>query len=451
MNDKEDNNAEKKPFTLFNNETGQSIEIPVLQGSEGPDVLDIRKLHEETGMFTYDPGFTSTASCESEITYIDGLKGILRHRGYDIQELASKSEFLEVCYLLLHGELPSIEDKNKFIDVISNHTMLHEQLVYLYRGFRRDAHPMAIMVGVVGALSAFYHDSTDFSDIKQRMVACHRLIAKIPTIGAMAYKYSVGQPFVYPRNDLSYTENFLYMTFSVPTEEFKISPNIVKAMDRFFILHADHEQNASTSTVRLAGSSGANPFACIAAGIASLWGPAHGGANEAVIKMLEEIGDIENIPMFINRAKDKNDPFRLMGFGHRVYKNYDPRAKVMKESAHDVLKEINNNNDPLLKIAIELEKIALQDPYFIDKKLYPNVDFYSGIILKALGFPTSMFTVLFAIGRTVGWISQWKEMIEDPINKIGRPRQLYKGKVSRNYQLEDNRDKKSIFNWLWKK
>ena len=451
MSDKEDNNAEKKPFTLFNNETGQSIEIPVLQGSEGPDVLDIRKLYEETGMFTYDPGFTSTASCESEITYIDGLKGILRHRGYDIQELASKSEFLEVCYLLLHGELPSIEDKNKFIDVISNHTMLHEQLVYLYRGFRRDAHPMAIMVGVVGALSAFYHDSTDFSDIKQRMVACHRLIAKIPTIGAMAYKYSVGQPFVYPRNDLSYTENFLYMTFSVPTEEFKISPNIVKAMDRFFILHADHEQNASTSTVRLAGSSGANPFACIAAGIASLWGPAHGGANEAVIKMLEEIGDIENIPMFINRAKDKNDPFRLMGFGHRVYKNYDPRAKVMKESAYDVLKEINNNNDPLLKIAIELEKIALQDSYFIEKKLYPNVDFYSGIILKALGFPTSMFTVLFAIGRTVGWISQWKEMIEDPINKIGRPRQLYVGSQAREYQSIERREKKSIFDWLWKK
>ena len=368
MNDKEDNNAEKKPFTLFNNETGQSIEIPVLQGSEGPDVLDIRKLHEETGMFTYDPGFTSTASCESEITYIDGLKGILRHRGYDIQELASKSEFLEVCYLLLHGELPSIEDKNKFIDVISNHTMLHEQLVYLYRGFRRDAHPMAIMVGVVGALSAFYHDSTDFSDIEQRMIACHRLIAKIPTIGAMAYKYSVGQPFVYPKNDLTYSENLLYMTFSVPTEEFHISPKIVKALDKFLILHADHEQNASTSTVRLAGSSGANPFACIAAGIASLWGPAHGGANEAVIKMLEDIGDISNISKFIAKAKDRNDPFRLMGFGHRVYKNYDPRASVMKESAHEVLKELDNGNDPLLNIALELEKIALKDDYFISKK-----------------------------------------------------------------------------------
>ena len=401
-------------------------------------------------MFTYDPGYTSTASCESSITYVDGSKGTLLHRGYDIQELASKSEFLEVCYLLLHGDLPSPEDKQKFINVIANHTMLHEQLVNLLRGFRRDAHPMAIMVGVVGALSAFYHDSTDFSDINQRMTACHRLIAKIPTIGAMAYKYSLGQPFVYPRNDLSYAENFLYMTFSVPTKDFTISPKIVKAMDRFFILHADHEQNASTSTVRLAGSSGANPFACIAAGIASLWGPAHGGANEAVIKMLEEIGEIDNIPKFINKAKDKNDPFRLMGFGHRVYKNYDPRATVMKKSAHEVLSELKVD-DPLLKIAVELEKIALNDNYFNEKKLFPNVDFYSGIILKALGFPTSMFTVLFAIGRTVGWVSQWKEMIEDPINKIGRPRQLYKGHKAREYQLEEKREKKSIFNWLWKK
>ena len=451
MSDYEDIETKIKTFTLFNDDTGQSYQIPILHGSDGPDVLDIRKLYQEIGVFTYDPGFTSTASCESAITYIDGNKGILRHRGYDIQELASKSEFLEVCYLLLHGDLPSSEDKKKFINVISNHTMLHEQLVYLYRGFRRDAHPMAIMVGVVGALSAFYHDSTDFSDINQRMIACHRLIAKIPTIGAMAYKFSIGQPFVYPRNDLSYAENFLYMTFSVPTKNFKISPNIVKAMDRFFILHADHEQNASTSTVRLAGSSGANPFACIAAGIASLWGPAHGGANEAVIKMLEEIGDIENIPNYIERAKDKNDPFRLMGFGHRVYKNYDPRAAVMKQSAHDVLNELNKMNDPLLKIALKLEKIALEDDYFIEKKLFPNVDFYSGIILKALGFPTSMFTVLFAIGRTVGWISQWKEMIEDPINKIGRPRQLYKGHKAREYQIEDKRDKKSIFNWLWKK
>ena len=450
MADYEDIDTTKKPFTLFNNESGQSYEIPVLKGTEGPNVLDIRKLYQETGMFTYDPGYTSTASCESSITYVDGSKGILLHRGYDIQELASKSEFLEVCYLLLHGDLPSSEDKKKFINVIANHTMLHEQLVHLYRGFRRDAHPMAIMVGVVGALSAFYHDSTDISDINQRMTACHRLIAKIPTIGAMAYKYSLGQPFVYPRNDLSYAENFLYMTFSVPTKDFTISPKIVKAMDRFFILHADHEQNASTSTVRLAGSSGANPFACIAAGIASLWGPAHGGANEAVIKMLEEIGEIDNIPKFINKAKDKNDPFRLMGFGHRVYKNYDPRATVMKKSAHEVLSELKVD-DPLLKIAVELEKIALNDNYFNEKKLFPNVDFYSGIILKALGFPTSMFTVIFAIGRTVGWVSQWKEMIEDPINKIGRPRQLYKGHKSREYQLEEKREKKSIFNWLWKK
>jgi len=450
MADYEDNKLNNKPFTLFNNETGQSYEIPILKGTEGPNVLDIRNLYKETGMFTYDPGYTSTASCDSKITFIDGNKGILRHRGYDIIDLATKSEFLEVCYLLLHGDLPSPEDKHKFMNVIRKHTMLHDQLVYLYRGFRRDAHPMAIMVGVVGALSAFYHDSTDFSDINQRMVACHRLIAKIPTIGAMAYKYSIGQPFVFPRNDLSYAENLLYMTFSVPTQKYEISPNIVKALDRFLILHADHEQNASTSTVRLAGSSGANPFACIAAGIASLWGPAHGGANEAVIKMLEEIEDVKNISKYITKAKDKNDPFRLMGFGHRVYKNYDPRATVMKESAHEVLQELNVSDDPLLKIAIELEKIALNDNYFIEKKLYPNIDFYSGIILKALGFPTSMFTVLFAIGRTVGWISQWKEMIEDPINKIGRPRQLYKGSNSRKYQLESSREKKSIFNWLWK-
>ncbi len=451
MADYEDKKVNDKQFTLFNNESGKSYQIPLIESKDGPNVLDIRKLYQETGLFTFDPGFTSTASCESGITYIDGEKGILRHRGYDINDLASKSEFLEVCYLLLHGELPSPEDKQKFKDVITNHTMLHEQLVNLYRGFRRDAHPMAIMVGVVGALSAFYHDSTDFSDINQRMIACHRLIAKIPTIGSMAYKYSIGQPFVYPRNDLSYAENFLYMTFSVPSEDYKVSPKIVRAMDRFFTLHADHEQNASTSTVRLAGSSGANPFACIAAGIASLWGPAHGGANEAVIKMLEQIDDVSNIQKFIDKAKDKNDSFRLMGFGHRVYKNYDPRATVMKESAHEVLEELNMQDDPLLKIAIELEKIALKDEYFISKKLFPNVDFYSGIILKALGFPTSMFTVLFAIGRTVGWISQWKEMIEDPINKIGRPRQLYTGYKARTYQVESSREKKSIFNWLWKK
>ena len=451
MADYEDNISNDKPFTLFNNETGESIEIPIIKGSEGPNVLDIRNLYKETGLFTYDPGFTSTASCDSSITFIDGNKGILRHRGYEITDLAKNSDFLEVCYLLLHGDLPSSEDKKKFENVISKHTMVHEQLVHLYRGFRRDAHPMAIMVGVVGALSAFYHDSTDFSDINQRMIACHRLIAKIATIGAMAYKYSVGQPFVYPKNNLSYSENFLHMTFSVPTEDYKINPKIAKAMDKFFILHADHEQNASTSTVRLAGSSGANPFACIAAGIASLWGPAHGGANEAVIKMLEEIGSVENIPKYIDKAKDKNDPFRLMGFGHRVYKNYDPRASVMKQSAYEVLEELKKLDDPLLKIAIELEKIALNDKFFIEKKLYPNVDFYSGIILNALGFPKSMFTVLFAIGRTVGWISQWKEMIEDPINKIGRPRQLYMGEKSREYQIVESREKKSIFKWLWKK
>ena len=451
MADYENTKNNNKPFTLFNNETGQSFDIPVLSGTEGPNVLDIRRLNKETGMFTYDPGFTSTASCDSAITFINGNKGILRHRGYDIKDLATNSNFLEVCYLLLHGELPSLQDKSKFETVISNHTMLHEQLVNLYRGFRRDAHPMAIMVGVVGALSAFYHDSTDFSNIDQRKAACHRLIAKIATIGAMAYKYSIGQPFVYPRNDLSYAENFLYMTFSVPTQKYIINSKLAKAMDRFFILHADHEQNASTSTVRLAGSSGANPFACIAAGIASLWGPAHGGANEAVIKMLEEIGDIKYIPEYISKAKDKSDPFRLMGFGHRVYKNYDPRASVMKESAHEVLNELNQLDNPLLKIALELEKIALKDSYFIEKKLYPNVDFYSGMILKAMGFPTSMFTVIFAIGRTVGWISQWKEMIEDPINKIGRPRQLYTGEQARSYQIAETREKKSIFNWLWKK
>ena len=452
MSDYDDNNNvnSTKPFTLFDNDTGDSYEIPVIKSTEGPKVLDIGTLFNKTGMFTYDPGFTSTASCSSSITFIDGFKGILRHRGYNIKDLAEKSDFLEVCYLLLHGELPSPEDKNKFQDVIKSHTMLNEQLVYFYRGFRRDAHPMAIMVGVVGALSAFYHDSTDFSDLNQRMIACHRLVAKIATIGAMAFKYSKGQPFVYPKNNFSYSENFLNMSFSLPSEKYTINPVISRAMDKFFILHADHEQNASTSTVRLAGSSGANPFACIAAGIASLWGPAHGGANEAVIHMLEEINSIDNIPKYIDMAKDKNNPFRLMGFGHRVYKNYDPRADVMKKTAHQVMEELNKKDDPLLKIALELEKIALNDEYFIEKKLYPNVDFYSGIILQAIGFPTSMFTVLFAIGRTVGWISQWKEMIEDPVNKIGRPRQLYKGKKSREYLKVDSREKKSIFNWLWK-
>jgi len=451
MAEDKNKNDKIKPFTLFNNETGQSFKIPVISGSDGPNVLDIRSVYNETGMFTYDPGFTSTASCESSITYIDGHKGVLRYRGYDIKDLATHSNFIEVCYLLLHGDLPSPADRQKFENVIRRHTMLHEQIVNLYRGFRRDAHPMAIMVGVVGALSAFYHNNADYSDPNQRMIACHRLVSKIATIGSMAYKYSIGQPFVFPKNDLSYTENFLNMTFSVPTQEYKINSIVTKALDRFFILHADHEQNASTSTVRLAGSSGANPFACIAAGIASLWGPAHGGANEAVILMLEEIGEMKNISNYIKKAKDKNDSFRLMGFGHRVYKNYDPRAEVMKESAHEVLKELNMSNDPLLEIALELENIALKDSYFIEKKLYPNVDFYSGIILKAIGFPTSMFTVLFAIGRTIGWVSQWKEMIEDPINKIGRPRQLYVGSQAREYQIIERREKKSIFDWLWKK
>tara|TARA_B100000745_G_scaffold111321_1_gene71563 strand:+ start:116 stop:1252 length:1137 start_codon:yes stop_codon:yes gene_type:complete len=377
MTDDKDKKDQLKPFTLFNNETGQSFEIPIISGNDGPNVLDIRSIYKETGMFTYDPGFTSTASCESAITYIDGHKGILRYRGYDIKDLATHSNFIEVCYLLLHGDLPSPADRKKFGNVIKQHTMLHEQIVNLYRGFRRDAHPMAIMVGVVGALSAFYHNNADYSDPDQRMIACHRLVSKIATIGSMAYKYSLGQPFVFPKNDLPYTENFLRMTFSVPTQEYKVNPIVAKALDRFFILHADHEQNASTSTVRLAGSSGANPFACIAAGIASLWGPAHGGANEAVILMLEEIGDVKNIPNYLEKARDKNDPFRLMGFGHRVYKNYDPRAEVMKESAHIVLKELDISDNPLLEIALELEKIALKDEYFIEKKLYPNVDFYS--------------------------------------------------------------------------
>ena len=451
MTDDKDKKYQLKPFTLFNNETGQSFEIPIISGNDGPNVLDIRSIYKETGMFTYDPGFTSTASCESAITYIDGHKGILRYRGYDIKDLATHSNFIEVCYLLLHGDLPSPADRKKFGNVMKQHTMLHEQIVNLYRGFRRDAHPMAIMVGVVGALSAFYHNNADYSDPDQRMIACHRLVSKIATIGSMAYKYSIGQPFVFPKNDLPYAENFLRMTFSVPTQEYKVNPIVAKALDRFFILHADHEQNASTSTVRLSGSSGANPFACIAAGIASLWGPAHGGANEAVILMLEEIGDIKNIPNYLEKARDKKDPFRLMGFGHRVYKSFDPRAEVMKESAHIVLKELDLSDNPLLEIALELEKIALKDEYFIEKKLYPNVDFYSGIILKAIGFPTSMFTVLFAIGRTIGWVSQWKEMIEDPVNKIGRPRQLYTGSKERKYQKIETREKKSIFDWLWKK
>ena len=411
---------------------GTNHAYPVLDGSVGPEVVDIRKFYGETGMFTYDPGFTSTASCQSAITYIDGDKGVLLHRGYPIDQLAEQSTFMEVAYLLLHGDLPKQKELTEFTYTISRHTMLHEQLATFYRGFRRDAHPMAIMCGVVGALSAFYHDSTDITDPKQRMIASHRLIAKMPTIAAMAYKYSAGQPFVYPRNDLSYTANFLRMTFSVPAEEYEPDPVVVDAMDKIFILHADHEQNASTSTVRLAGSSGANPFACIAAGIACLWGPAHGGANEAALNMLREIGTVDRIPEYIARAKNKDDPFRLMGFGHRVYKNYDPRATVMQKTAKDVLEKLGVN-DPIFDVAKELEQIALNDPYFIEKKLYPNVDFYSGVILSAIGFPTEMFTVLFALARTVGWVAQWNEMISDPAQKIGRPRQLYTGPAERDY------------------
>jgi citrate synthase len=411
----------------------KTVEFPVFGGSEGPNVVDIRKLYGETGMFTYDPGFTSTGSCESEITYIDGDAGILRYRGYPIDQLAGNSNFLEVCYILLYGALPSKQQMAEFERTITNHTMVHEQLTFLFRGFRRDAHPMAVMCGVAGALSAFYHDSTDITDPRQRIIATHRLIAKMPTIAAMAYKYSIGQPFVYPRNDVGYTENFMHMCFAVPCEEYKVNPILAKALDTIFILHADHEQNASTSTVRLAGSSGANPFACIAAGIACLWGPAHGGANEAALNMLMEIGDISRVPEYVKRAKDSNDPFRLMGFGHRVYKNYDPRAKVMQQQCYAVLEELGMRDNPLLKTALELERIALQDDYFIEKKLYPNIDFYSGITLSALGFPTTMFTALFAVARTVGWVAQWKEMIEDPDQKIGRPRQLYTGPTARDY------------------
>ncbi|MCA1653148.1 MAG: citrate synthase [Sphingomicrobium sp.] len=412
--------------------------FPTLSGTVGPEVVDIRKFYAETNMFTYDPGYTSTASCQSAITYIDGDQGILLHRGYPIDQLAEQSSFMEVSYLLLHGELPSAEQLKEFSWTISRHTMVHEQLSTFYRAFRRDAHPMAIMCGVVGALSAFYHDSTDITDPIQRLIASHRLIAKMPTLAAMAFKYSIGQPFLYPQNELSYTGNFLRMTFGVPAEPYEVNPIIEQAMDKIFILHADHEQNASTSTVRLAGSSGANPFACMAAGIACLWGPAHGGANEAALNMLREIGDVKRIPEYIARAKDKNDPFRLMGFGHRVYKNFDPRAKVMKATADKVLKELGKS-DPVLDVAKELEHIALNDPYFIDKKLYPNVDFYSGVILNAIGFPTEMFTVLFALARTVGWVAQWNEMISDPEQKIGRPRQLYVGETQRDYVPVDRR------------
>ncbi len=416
---------------------GKTLDLPILKGSVGPDVIDIRKLYGETGLFTYDPGFTSTASCESQITYIDGDAGILLYRGYPIDQLAEQSTFLEVCYLLLNGELPTAAEYAEFDHTITMHTMLHAQFDRFFAGFRSDAHPMAIMTGAVGALSAFYHDSTNIHDLKQREISAHRLIAKMPTIAARAFKYSVGQPFIYPQNSMQYAENFLNMCFAVPAEEYKINPILCRAMDRIFILHADHEQNASTSTVRLAGSSGANPFACIAAGIACLWGPSHGGANEEALNMLREIGSVDNIPEFVKGVKARER--RLMGFGHRVYKNYDPRAKVMQKTAHEVLDELGKHNDPLLKVALELERIALSDEFFIERKLYPNVDFYSGITLNAMGFPSEMFTVLFALARTVGWIGQWKEMIEDPVQKIGRPRQVYTGPTQRDFVPVDRR------------
>ena len=412
---------------------GKSLVLPLIKGTIGPEVLDIGKLYAQSGLFTFDPGFTSTASCKSTITYIDGDAGVLLYRGYPIEQLAMQGDFIESCYLLYYGELPNAVQRKKFETAITRHTMVHEQMARFFQGFRRDAHPMAVMVAVVGAMAAFYHDSTDITDPRQREIAAHRMIAKLPTLAAMTYKYHVGQPFVYPRNDLSYAANFLHMCFAVPCEEYKVNPILARAMDRIFTLHADHEQYASTSTVRLAGSSGANPFACIAAGIACLWGPAHGGANEAALKMLEEIGTVDKIPAFLEKVKDKNSNVRLMGFGHRVYKNYDPRAKILQASAHEVFEALGVKDDPLLDVARALEKVALSDPYFIERKLYPNVDFYSGIILRAMGFPTSMFTVLFALARTVGWISQWKEMIEDPGQKIGRPRQLYVGAPQRDY------------------
>ncbi len=429
--------AETKNATLTID--GKTIDLPILSPTNGPDVVDIRKLYAQANVFTYDPGFTSTAACDSTITFIDGDEGILLHRGYSIDDLAAESHYIEVCYLLLYGALPTKAELESFTKIISRHTMIHEQMHYFFRGFRRDSHPMAIVVGVVGAMSAFYHDSTDVNDERQREIASHRLIAKMPTIVAMAYKYSIGQPFVYPRNDLSYAANFLHMCFAVPAESYEVNPILAKAMDRIFTLHADHEQNASTSTVRLASSSGANPFACIAAGIACLWGPAHGGANQAALEQLREIGTVDRIPEFIKMAKDKSSGVRLMGFGHRVYKNFDPRAKVMKESADEVLDLLGVHNNPTLQVAKELERIALEDDYFVSKKLYPNVDFYSGIILDAMGFPTSMFTPIFALARTVGWISQWKEQLSDPQLKIGRPRQLYLGESARDYVPIDQR------------
>ncbi len=429
----------KTNVTLTMDGTNQSLALPMRSGTIGPSVADISKLYAQLGIFTYDPGYGMTAACESKITYIDGDEGVLLYRGYPIEQLAEKSTFLEVAYLLLNGELPNKAQELEFEHGVMRHTMLHEQLRSFYNGFRRDAHPMAIICGVVGALSAFYHDSLDINNPEHRRISAFRLIAKLPTIAAWAYKYSVGQPFVYPRNDLSYAANFLHMINAVPAEHYEVSPVLERAMDRIFTLHADHEQNASTSTVRLAGSTGANPFACIAAGIASLWGPAHGGANEAVLKMLDEIGDVSHIPAFMEKVKDKNSKVKLMGFGHRVYKNYDPRAKIMQQTCHEVLKELGIKDDKTLDLSLELERIALHDEYFISKKLYPNVDFYSGIILKAMGFPTSMFTVLFAVARTVGWISQWKEMIEDPSQRIGRPRQLYIGSPQRDYVAMDQR------------
>jgi citrate synthase len=419
--------------------TNKSTTLPLLGGTMGPPVADIRKLYNELGIFTFDPGYGATASCESTITYIDGDEGVLLYRGYPIEQLAEKSHFLEVAHLLLYGDLPNAARYDEFHKGVTYHTMLHEQLRRFFEGFRRDAHPMAVMCGVVGALAAFYHDNLDINDARQREIAAYRLIAKVPTIAAWAYKYSIGQPFMYPRNDLGYAENFLYMLNAVPAEPWVSNPILSRAMDRILILHADHEQNASTSTVRLAGSTGANPFACVAAGIAALWGPAHGGANEAVLKMLAEIGTPENIPAFISEVKDKNSHTKLMGFGHRVYKNFDPRAKIMKETCHEVLGELGIKNEPLLDMAIEMERIALTDDYFIQRKLYPNVDFYSGIILKAMGIPTHMFTVLFAVARTVGWVSQWKELIEDPSQRIGRPRQIYTGHAARDFVALDKR------------
>ena len=412
---------------------GDLYDFDVHEGTIGPDVLDISKLYAQSGKFTYDPGFTSTANCKSTITYIDGEEGTLLYRGYPIDQLAEQGNYLETCYLLLNGELPNQDEYNKFEETINEYTLVNEQLNRFFTGFRPDAHPMAIMCGVVGALSAFYHDSIDINDPEQRRIACHRLIAKMPTLAAMAYKHSLGQPFMYPKNDLDYAANFLNMCFGLPTEDKEVDTTLAKAMDKILILHADHEQNASTSTVRLAGSSGANPFACIASGIACLWGPAHGGANEACIRMLEEINNVDNISEYVKKAKDKNDPFRLMGFGHRVYKNFDPRAKVMQKICHEVLDHLGIKDDPLLAIAVELEKIALEDDYFVEKKLYPNIDFYSGIVMKSLVFPMDMFTVLFAVGRTVGWVSQWNEMIEDTSQRIGRPRQLYIGNEHRQY------------------